>query len=164
MQRSLVVLKPDAVARGLAGEIISRFERAGLKIIGLKMVSPDEDHYHYHYEDIGAIISRRGEQVYRRNADFMMSGPVIAMVLEGIDAVAIIRKIVGDTEPQKALPGTIRGDYAHTNIEYVNSKNSPLANLIHASADVKEAKLEVKHWFKTSELHEHKLVHQHLTQ
>ncbi len=164
MQRSLVILKPDAVARGLAGEIISRFERAGLKIIGLKMVSPDEAHYHHHYEEIGQLISRRGEEVYRRNADFMMTGPVIAMVLEGVDAVGIARKIVGDTEPQKALPGTIRGDYAHTNIEYVNANASPLANLIHASADEKEAKLEVKHWFKPSELYEYKLVHEHLTQ
>lgn len=164
MQRSLVVLKPDAVARGLAGEIMSRFERAGLKIVGLKMVSPDEAHYHHHYEEIGQLISRRGEDVYRRNADFMMTGPVIAAVLEGVDAVAIVRKIVGDTEPQKALPGTIRGDYAHTNIEYVNANESPLANLIHASADPQEAKAEVKHWFKPSEMYEYKTVHQHLTQ
>lgn len=164
MQRTLVVLKPDAVARGLAGEIMSRFERAGLKIVALKMVAPDEGHYHHHYENIGQLISRRGEDVYRRNADFMMTGPVMAMALEGIDAVAIVRKIVGDTEPQKALPGTIRGDYAHTNIEYVNSNNSPLANLIHASASQDEAKAEIKHWFKPGEIFDYKTVHQHLTQ
>ncbi|HET7827635.1 MAG TPA: nucleoside-diphosphate kinase, partial [Candidatus Saccharimonadales bacterium] len=75
MERTLIILKPDAVARGIAGEILSRFERAGLKIIGLKMVAPDETHYHKHYEDIGQLISRRGQAVYRRNADFMMSGP-----------------------------------------------------------------------------------------
>lgn len=163
MERTLVVLKPDTIARGLAGEILSRFERAGLKIIGLKMVHPDEDHYHHHYEEIGQLISRRGEEVYRRNADFMMSGPVIAVALEGIEAVGIVRKIVGDTEPQKALPGTIRGDYAHTNIKHVNSKESPLANLIHASADSAEAKAEVKHWFTPEELFDYKTVHQHLT-
>lgn len=159
----MVVLKPDAIARGLAGDILSRFERAGLKIIGLKMVRPDEAHYHHHYEEIGQLISRRGEEVYRRNADFMMSGPVVALVLEGVEAVGITRKIVGDTEPQKALPGTIRGDYAHTNIKHVNANDSPLANLIHASADPSEAKQEVKHWFKPSELFDYKTVHQHLT-
>lgn len=164
MERTLVVLKPDAIARGLAGDILGRFERAGLKIIGLKMVHPDEAHYHHHYEEIGQLISRRGEEVYRRNADFMMTGPVIAMVLEGVEAVSIVRKIVGDTEPQKALPGTIRGDYAHTNISHVNAKNSPLPNLIHASTTVAEAKAEVKHWFKPAELFEYKTVHQHLTQ
>lgn len=164
MERTLVVLKPDAIARGLAGDILSRFERAGLKIIGLKMVHPDEAHYHHHYEEIGQLISRRGEEVYRRNADFMMSGPVIALVLEGVEAVGIVRKIVGDTEPQRALPGTIRGDYAHTNIKHVNANESPLANLIHASADPGEAKAEVKHWFKASELFDYKTVHQHLTQ
>lgn len=164
MERTLVVLKPDAVARGLAGEILSRFERAGLKIIGLKMISPDEQHYHHHYETIGQLISRRGQEVYRRNADFMMTGPVIAVVIEGVQAVASVRKMVGETEPHKAAPGTIRGDYAHMTIEHVNQKGGGLANLIHASADQAEAKREIQHWFKADELFEYKLAHQHLTQ
>ncbi|HVS79137.1 MAG TPA: nucleoside-diphosphate kinase [Candidatus Saccharimonadales bacterium] len=164
MQRTLVVLKPDAVARGIAGEIMSRFERAGLKIIGLKMVGPDEEHFHHHYENIGQLISRRGEDVYRRNADFMMSGPVIAIVLEGVEAVSTVRKMVGETEPHKAQPGTIRGDYAHMTIEHANEKGGGLPNLIHASADPEEAKQEVDHWFKAEELHEYKTAHQHLTQ
>jgi nucleoside-diphosphate kinase len=87
MERTLVLLKPDTVKRGLTGEIITRFEKAGLKIIGMKMVSPDESHYHHHYETISKLISRRGEDVFHKNADFMMSGPVIAIVLEGISAV-----------------------------------------------------------------------------
>jgi nucleoside-diphosphate kinase len=164
MQQTLVVLKPDAVARGLAGEIMSRFERAGLKIVALKMVAPDEGHYHHHYENIGQLISRRGEEVYRRNADFMMTGPVIAMVIEGVQSVATVRKMVGETEPHKASPGTIRGDYAHMTIEHANQNQGGLANLIHASADPDEAKAEVKHWFKPAEIFEYKAAHQHLTQ
>jgi nucleoside-diphosphate kinase len=164
MQQTLVVLKPDAVARGLAGEIMSRFERAGLKIVALKMVAPDEGHYHHHYENIGQLISRRGEEVYRRNADFMMTGPVIAIVIEGVQSVATVRKMVGETEPHKASPGTIRGDYAHMTIEHANQNQGGLANLIHASADPNEAKAEVKHWFKPAEIFEYKAAHQHLTQ
>ena len=164
MERTLVVLKPDAIARGLAGEILTRFERAGLKIIGLKMLSPDEQHYHQHYEEIGQLISRRGEEVYRRNADFMMSGPVIAAVLEGVQAVATVRKMVGETEPHKAAPGTIRGDYSHMTIEHANQKAGGLPNLVHASADSGEAKAEIKHWFKADELQDYKTAHQHLTQ
>jgi nucleoside-diphosphate kinase len=164
MEQTLVVLKPDAVARGIAGEIITRFERAGLKIIGLKMLSPDEDHYHHHYEEIGKLISRRGEEVYRRNADFMMSGPVVAMVLEGDKAVATVRKMVGNTEPHTAQPGTIRGDYAHMTYDRANNKDGGLPNLIHASADPEEAKKEVAHWFSKAELYQYKTVHEHLTQ
>jgi len=164
MNRTLVLLKPDAVARGIAGEIITRFERAGLKIIGLKMVAPDEAHYHHHYEKIGQLISRRGEEVYRRNADFMESGPVIAIVLEGVKAVPTVRKMVGETEPHVASPGTIRGDYAHMTIEHANQKGGGLANLIHASADEAEAKAEIEHWFTKDELHDYKTAHQHLTQ
>lgn len=164
MERTLVVLKPDAVARGIAGEIITRFERAGLKIIGLKMLAPDEAHYHHHYEKIGQLISRRGEEVYRRNADFMESGPVIAFVLEGVQAVATVRKMVGQTEPHTAPPGTIRGDYAHMTIEHANQKGAGLPNLIHASADAKEAKAEIEHWFKSDELYEYKTTHQSFTQ
>ncbi len=160
----MIVLKPDAVARGIAGEILSRFERAGLKIVGLKMVSPDEAHYHHHYENIGQLISRRGEEVYRRNADFMESGPVIAAVLEGVQAVPTVRKMVGETEPHKAQPGTIRGDYAHMTIDHANEKGGGLPNLIHASADPKEAKQEIDHWFTKEELHVYKTAHQHLTQ
>jgi nucleoside-diphosphate kinase len=164
MERTLVVLKPDAVARGIAGEIITRFERAGLKIIALKMVSPNEQHLHHHYETIGTLISRRGEDVYRRNADFMESGPVVAIVLEGVQAIANVRKMVGETEPRAASPGTIRGDYAHMTIEHSNEKGSGLPNLVHASADAAEAKAEIDHWFSKDELQDYKTAHQHLTQ
>ncbi len=163
MERTLVLLKPDAVKRGIAGEIIGRFERAGFKLVGLKMLQPDEAHYHHHYESIGQLISRRGEDVYRRNADFMMSGPVIAVVFEGVEAVSAVRKMVGETEPKAAQPGTIRGDYAHMTIAHANEKGGGLPNIVHASADPKEAKQEIAHWFKAEELFEYKTAHDHLT-
>ncbi len=163
MERTLVLLKPDAVKRGIAGEIIGRFEKAGFKLVGLKMLQPDEAHYHHHYESIGQLISRRGEDVYRRNADFMMSGPVIAVVLEGVEAVSAVRKMVGETEPKAAQPGTIRGDYAHMTIAHANEKGGGLPNIVHASADPKEAKQEIAHWFKAEELFEYKTAHDHLT-
>jgi nucleoside-diphosphate kinase len=164
MEKTLVVLKPDAVQRGIVGEILNRFEKAGLKIEGMKMVQPDEAHYHHHYETISGLISRRGQEVFDRNAKFMMTGPVVAVVLSGIEAVSVVRKMVGDTEPRSAQPGTIRGDYAHMTINHANEKDTGLPNLIHASGDPEEAKQEVAHWFKKDELFDYKTVHEHFTQ
>lgn len=163
MQRTLIILKPDAVQRGLTGEIIARFEKVGLKIIGVKMLQPEEDHLYHHYEAIGQLASRRGEEVYKRNTGFMMSGPVLALVLEGVQAIANVRKMVGETEPKSAAPGTIRGDYAHVTMEHVNERGGGLPNLIHASADAAEAKKEIEHWFKPDELFDYKTAHEHLT-
>lgn len=164
MEQTLILLKPDAVARQITGEIITRFEKAGLKIVGIKMMAPDESHYHHHYETISKLVSRRGEEVFQRNAKFMMTGPVIAMVLEGVEAVGVVRKMVGETEPKSAMPGTIRGDYAHMTIERANQRNSGLPNLIHASGDSSEAKQEIAHWFSDQELFDYKTVHEGLTQ
>lgn len=163
MERTLILLKPDAVKRALVGEVIARFEKAGLKIVGMKMVKPDEAHYHHHYETISKLISRRGQEVFDRNANFMMTGPVIAAVLQGVDAVEAVRKIVGPTEPKSAQPGTIRGDYAHMSMDHSNNKNSGLPNIIHASGDSNEAKQEIAHWFADNELFEYETVHEHLT-
>lgn len=164
MEKTLIILKPDAVQRGLVGEIITRFEKAGLKIVGMKMLHPNEDHYLHHYETISKIKSRRGEEVYQRNTDFMMSGPVIAAVLEGVEAVELVRKMVGDTEPKSAAPGTIRGDYAHMTYGHANKLGGGLPNLIHASGNSAEAKQEIAHWFSDSELFDYKTAHDHLTQ
>ena len=163
MERTLIIFKPDAVMRGVVGEILSRFERAGLKIIGMKMVWPDEAHYHHHYETIGKVISRRGEKVYRWNTDFMKSGPVIAMVLEGIEAVELVRKMVGATEPKGALPGTIRGDFAHMSYGHGDKYQAAITNLVHASGSLDDAQQEVPHWFEKSELFEYKTVHERFT-
>ena len=107
VQRTLVLCKPDAIQRGIVGEIIQRFERVGLKIVGIKMVAPDAELYEKHYEEIGKLITRRGEQTFRYNLNYMLTGPVIAICLEGIEAVELVRKIVGPTEPKSAPMGTI---------------------------------------------------------
>jgi nucleoside-diphosphate kinase len=164
MERTLILLKPDAVKRAITGEVISRFEKAGIKIVGIKMVSPDESHYHHHYETISKLISRRGEEVYRKNADFMLSGPVIAIVLEGIGVVATVRKMVGETDPGAAQPGTIRGDYTHMSMEHAKSNNLGLPNIVHASGNKEEADQEIVHWFSEQELFDYKATHEHLTQ
>jgi len=164
MEKTLIILKPDAVQRGLMGEIISRFERAGLKMIGMKMLHPSEEHYLHHYETISKLKSRRGEEVYHKNTAFMMMGPVVAIVLEGVEAVELVRKMVGDTEPKTAAPGTIRGDYAHMSIPHANAHGTGLPNLIHASGNAAEAKQEIEHWFSKDELFDYKTAHEHLTQ
>lgn len=106
VERTLVLLKPDAVVRGFAGKIITRFEDATLKIVGIKMKQMDADFTRRHYFD---LEERHGSEVYNMTATFMQQGPVIALVLEGFDAVATVRKIVGSTYPNEAPAGTVRG-------------------------------------------------------
>ncbi len=155
IQRSLVVFKPDAVQRGLVGEILHRFERVGLKIVGMKMVMPDDKQYEKHYEEIGQMITRRGEQTFRYNLEYMMTGPVIAVVFEGVEAVPLVRKIVGPTEPKAADMGTIRGDYSHMSFGYSNAKGMGVPNLVHASGNESEAVKEIKLWFDEDELYDY---------
>lgn len=152
VEQTLIVFKPDAVQRGIVGEILQRFERVGLKIIGTKMVQPDRDHYYRHYEDIGKLATRRGEETLNITLDMMMDGPVIAMVLEGVEAVSVVRKIVGPTEPKSADMGTVRGDYSHVSFGYADSCRKGIPNLIHASGDQAEAAQEIRHWFQDAEL------------
>ncbi|HEX6416128.1 MAG TPA: nucleoside-diphosphate kinase, partial [Candidatus Saccharimonadales bacterium] len=102
VQKTLVLFKPDTVQRGLVGEILTRFERVGLKIVATKMIAPDKEHYFQHYEGIGQMVTRRGEQAFNVTLDMMTSGPVVAMVFEGVEAVALVRKLVGPTEPKSA--------------------------------------------------------------
>ena len=163
IQRSLVVLKPDAVQRGIVGEIIQRFERVGLKIVGMKMVNPDEKLYRMHYEDIGQMITRRGEQAFRYNVEYMMTGPVIAMVLEGIEAIPLVRKIVGPTEPKAAEMGTIRGDYSHMSFGYSDAKGKGVPNLVHASSNRSEAQREIDLWFNANELYDYNDLNEKFT-
>jgi nucleoside-diphosphate kinase len=148
-ERTLVVLKPDAVVRGLAGRIIQRFEDASLKVIGVKMRSIDADFARRHYFD---LEERLGPVVYNATAEFMQRGPVIAFVLEGEDAVTTVRKIVGTTYPNEAQPGSIRGDFAHQSKAVATSTGKAVANLVHASGNREEAEYEVKLWFDESEL------------
>lgn len=163
IERTLVVFKPDAVQRGVVGEIITRFERVGLKIVGTKMIAPDESHYHKHYEEIGQLITRRGESVYTNTLAMMNEGPVIALVLEGIEAVELVRKMVGTTEPKSSAPGTIRGDFSHMSYGYGDEQNKGIPNLIHASGDLSDAKKEIPHWFSEEELYDYSVLTEKFT-
>lgn len=165
MERTLIVFKPDAVMRGIVGEILTRFERVGLKIVGAKMLQPDYEHFFQHYEGIGTLKTRKGEEIFETQLKEMQQGPVIAMVLEGVEAVELVRKMVGPTEPKSAQPGTIRGDYAHMTYGHASAAGRGVPNLIHASADKNEAKQEVAHWFSDSELvSDYETAHSHFTQ
>lgn len=157
LQKSLVLIKPDGVQRGLIGEVIKRFEQAGLKIIGMKMRWVDKEFAKKHYTE--DIAKRRGEHVRTALLDLITMGPVVAMVVEGIDVVAVVRKLVGETEPKSAAPGTIRGDFAHVNFAHADQVQKAIRNIIHASGNVDEAKSEVALWFSNDELHSYKTVH-----
>ena len=122
IERTLVLVKPDGVERGLIGEILQRFEKRGLKIVALKMVKVDKDFAEQHYTE--DITKRRGQHVRDALLNYVIEGPVVAMVIEGVHAVENVRKIVGDTEPKVALPGTIRGDFAHGSNSYADIKKA----------------------------------------
>lgn len=160
---TLILFKPDALQRGLVGDILTRFERVGLKIVGAKMLRPDLDHYHKHYEDIGKLKTRAGDDIFGITLEMMSEGPVIAMVLRGIDAVALVRKLVGGTEPKSSAPGTIRGDFSHMSYEYANEQKKGIPNLIHASGSVDEANAEILHWFSAMEIYDYKVLNEKFT-
>ena len=154
ISQTLVLVKPDGVSRGLIGNIMSRFEKRGLKIVGLKMTKIDKNFAQKHYTE--DIAERRGQKVRDMLLNFITSHPVVAMCIEGVDAVENVRKIVGETQPLKAIPGTIRGDYAHISYSHASEKDMVVQNLVHASGNQEEAKAEVSLWFSIDELHEYK--------
>ncbi len=154
IQRTLVLIKPDGVQRGLMGRIIQRFEDAGLKIVGMKMVWINEDFAKKHYEE------HIEKDFYKSLEEFITFGPVLAMVLEGVYAVEVVRKLVGPTEPRAAAPGTIRGDFAHMSYDFSDSKGIGLKNIIHASSSEEDAKREIELWFSEDEIHSYKIVHE----
>ena len=163
IQRTLILFKPDAVQRGVVGEILTRFERVGLKIIATKMIAPDQEHYYKHYEEIGQIITRRGQATFDNLMEMMSQGPVIAMVLEGVEAVELVRKLVGSTEPKSSAPGTIRGDFSHMSYGYGDTAGKSIPNLIHASGDLEDAKKEIPHWFSDDELYDYSVLNEKFT-
>jgi len=183
MERTLIILKPDAVQRGLVGEIVSRFERAGLKLAATKMVWPKKELAHRHYpksrrefiKGMGhkTLESYREEghdprvnfgtedphtiglQLQKWLVDFLVSGPVIALVLQGPSAIKIVRDIAGHTIPVKAEKGTIRGDYSEDSAILANAEKRSIKNLVHASGSKEEADLEIGLWFSEAELHKY---------
>ncbi len=153
LQRTLVLLKPDALHRGIVGDIMHRFERVGAKMVGLKMLVSDKDTAAKHYTE--DLAKRRGEKVRSMMIKMITSGPIVAIVFEGIEIVDIVRKLVGSTEPKASAPGTIRGDFSHVSFEYADAKQIPVMNLIHASSSPEEAEVEIAVWFKPEELVSH---------
>lgn len=154
IERTLVLIKPDGVERGLIGEVIKRFENVGLKIIGMKMKWIDKEFSKKHYS------SHVEKSFYPGLETMITAGPVIAMVIEGIHAIELVRKMVGSTEPKGAQPGTIRGDFSHHSYSYADEKGIAIKNIIHASGDKEDAKKEVSLWFNDNELHTYKTVHE----
>jgi len=157
IEQTLILFKPDAVERQVVGEIITRFERVGLKIVALKMAHISIDFAKRHYAD---IAQRRGIVVLNNLVTFITSGPVIALVLEGVHAVELVRKMTGSTEPKESVPGTIRGDYSHHSFVYADQKSMSIKNLIHASGNLADAKREIALWFTPEELCSYKTVHE----
>lgn len=158
INRTLVLIKPDGVKRGLIGELVRRFEQRGLKIVGLKMVGVDEKFAKKHYTE--DITKRRGEHVRNYLVKFLQESPIVAIVIEGINSVEIVRKIVGGTEPRDAQPGTIRGDFAHVSYSYADKKEMVIRNVVHASGNEEDAKYEINLWFKPKEIYDYKTVHE----
>lgn len=163
VEQTLIVFKPDAIQRGIVGEILTRFERVGLKIVATKMISPTKEHYYKHYEEIGKMITRRGRDKFDITLEMMVQGPVIAMVLEGVEAVELVRKLVGTTEPKSSPPGTIRGDYSHMSFVYADDAGRGIPNLIHASGNEEEAEQEINHWFSDEEIYTYHALNEKFT-
>ncbi len=157
IERTLVVFKPDAVQRAIMGRILSRFEDAGLKVVGMKMVWVDKKFALKHYTE--DLAKRAGENVRQMIAEFLTTGPVLAMVIEGVNGIENVRKMVGSTEPKSAAPGTIRGDFSHVSYAYADSRKAAVKNLIHASSSKEDAAAEIKLWFDAKEIHSYKTVH-----
>ncbi|MDR7415713.1 MAG: nucleoside-diphosphate kinase [Armatimonadota bacterium] len=179
-ERTLLIVKPDGVQRGLVGEILRRLERAGLKIVGLKMLRAPRSLLERHYPDredflrtigtktkeafeaYGLDVRERmgtedlveiGARVRGWLIEFMASGPVVAAVIEGVHAVSAVRKLVGKTLPIFAEPGTIRGDFSTDSPTLANLELRPVRNLVHASGTLEEAAYEIGLWFAEEEIH-----------
>lgn len=175
-EQTLAIIKGDGVQRGIVGELITRFERVGLKLKAMKMVWPNEDLINRHYdsnnkewlENVGlkAIkgYAKRGIKIEKDPMEigltvqknllrYFSAGPVVAIVLEGAHSVEIVRKLIGTTDPFSSAPGTIRGDYSMDSFQLADEEGRTIRNLIHASGTVEEAKKEIEIWFDPSELY-----------
>lgn len=192
MEQTVVIVKPDGVKRGLTGQIIARFEQAGLKVVGLKMIEAPKETLHKHYKstdetyltslgnktlatysqykmdpkkELGTDDPLKiGEMVMEWLLEFMGSGPVVAMILEGMHAVDNVRTLSGATMPVNAAAGTVRGDFALDSAYYANRQKRPVMNVVHASGTSEEADFEKALWFQPEELHAYKRVEEYLVE
>jgi len=179
-EKTLVLFKPDTLQRAITGEVLTRLERTGLKMVACKMVVPTRQLLDGHfptsdenwikgmgeksletYQELGinpmealgtSDALEIGKRILEWNYAYLSSGPVLAIVFEGIHAVSAVRRIIGSTIPAKALPGTIRGDYSINSPDLANMIGSACKNMIHASGNLEEAANEVKNWFKPEEI------------
>lgn len=184
-EKTLIIIKPDGIQRSLMGEIIGRYERMGLKLIGLKIVVPSVEQIEKHYTldpQWRRITGEKTIEGYKKKGlkppsedpleitavilenlkKYMTSGPVIAMVWQGAHAVPIVRKITGGTEPLTSDVGTIRGDFVFDSYQMSDSDSRAVRNLIHASGSVEEAENEIKLWFKKEELVDYRLIQEQI--
>jgi len=189
IQRSLVLMKPDAVKRGIVGEILHRFERVGLKMVAVRMMQVSKEHATKHYKKDDAWAKKVGEmrlsecekysidvlefygtddpikighKVNEYNFEFLCSGPVLAIVFEGVNAVKRIRDLVGFTIPNEAAPGTIRGDFGLDSAYTGMIRKRTVYNFIHASGTPEEAEEEIHLWFREEDILSYRLVHEDL--
>ncbi|KKR31148.1 MAG: Nucleoside diphosphate kinase [Candidatus Falkowbacteria bacterium GW2011_GWF2_39_8] len=182
-ESTLVIIKPDGVQRSLIGEIIKRYERSGLKLIAMKIVTASEEKAVKHYYEVGgdawleevgrkarasyekkglespfATNMENGRAVMMANAKYLSSGPVVAMIWQGNQATALVRKITGGTEPLTSDVGTIRGDFTLDTYALADTDQRSVRNLIHASGNVEEAEKEIPIWFKEDEIINYRLI------
>lgn len=180
-ERTLVMVKPDGVQRGLIGEVIRRYENIGLKLVGIKIGVPDAEKVEQHYtldpewrritgEKTIASYKKKGMNppsedpleitavILANLKTYLTAGPVVFMVWQGAHAIQIVRKLTGGTEPLTSDVGTIRGDYVLDSYEMSDMDGRAIRNVIHASGSVEEANLEISHWFLPSELVDYRLM------
>jgi nucleoside-diphosphate kinase len=183
-EKTFVLIKPDGVYRALIGAVIAKFESAGLKVVALKMVTPDQELAGKHYMadegwmksvgtktkaaykekgiDVKETELEIGKRIRNQLLTYLTEGPVVAAVLEGNDAIYITRKIVGSTEPRKADPSSIRGMYSSDSYETADKGKRAVKNIIHASEDLATANREIALWFKKGEITTYKRVDEHI--
>lgn len=184
-EKTLVIIKPDGIQRSLIGELIKRYERSGLKLVGIKMIVPTVEQIEKHYTIDPEWRRVTGEKTIKGYKDkglvppsedplaitalilanlkkYMSSGPVIAMVWQGVHAVKIVRKLTGGTEPLTSDTGTIRGDFVLDSYQLADTDKRAVRNLIHASGSVDEADKEISLWFKPEEIVNYRLVQEQI--
>ena len=185
-ERTLTIIKPDGIQRSLIGQIIGRYERVGLKLVGLKMLVPTAELIENHYTLDSEWRMKTGQKtikgyldkgltppitdplkvteiLLKKLVDYMTKGPVIAMVWQGAHAVQIVRKVTGSTEPLMSDMGTIRGDFVLDSYSMTDTDWRAVRNLVHASGSPKEAEDEINHWFKKEEIFNYNLFMEKIT-
>ncbi len=180
-ERTLIIIKPDGVQRSLIGDVISRLERVGLKLVGLKFEVPQAEKVEQHYTldpHWRTVTGEKAIESYKKKGltppsedplevtakilenlkKYMTCGPVVIMVWQGAHAVELVRKLVGGTEPLSSDVGTIRGDYVLDSYRMADTDGRAVRNVVHASGSVEEAQNEIKHWFNEDELVNYRLI------